>query len=173
MERSAVTVLVAGGDAGVDADWAIGTHLVTERIGYTHHGVYAGGGKVVHYAGLSLSLRRGPVEEVSLAEFANGHPVWSRHSPDARYSGVEAACRAYSRLGEDCYRVVSNNCEHFCTWCLYGESRSEQIDAWRSRAIDVLSAGLDAVKRLTIVTVKPIFEGQSLSASSLQPVQAQ
>jgi len=28
---------------------------------------------------------------------------------------------------ENRYRLLTNNCEHFCTWCLYGESRSEQV----------------------------------------------
>ncbi|WP_346777713.1 lecithin retinol acyltransferase family protein [Paraburkholderia aromaticivorans] len=37
--------------------------------------------------------------------------------------------RAYSRLGEDCYRLTTNNCEHFCAWCLWGDRRSDQIDA--------------------------------------------
>ena len=26
------------------------------------------------------------------------------------------------------YRVESNNCEHFCHWCLSGENRSVQVD---------------------------------------------
>ena len=40
----------------------MGAHLVTPRRRYCHHGIYVGDGKVVHYAGLSRSLRRGPVE---------------------------------------------------------------------------------------------------------------
>jgi hypothetical protein len=51
----------------------IGAHIVTRRQGYTHHGIYAGVGRVVHYAGLSRGLRRGPVEETSLSRFAAGH----------------------------------------------------------------------------------------------------
>lgn len=123
--RQAVFESVAG------MDLAIGTHLVTDRLWYTHHGLYVGAGKVVHYSGLSRSLRRGPVHEVTLAEFAHGHPIRVRQSPGAKFHGGEAVRRAYSRIGEDQYRVTSNNCEHFCMWCLYGESRSEQIDVWR------------------------------------------
>jgi hypothetical protein len=33
-----------------------------------------------------------------------------------------------SRIGENNYRLLSNNCEHFCEWCLRGEHRSEQVD---------------------------------------------
>ncbi|MBP0636568.1 lecithin retinol acyltransferase family protein [Cupriavidus sp. AcVe19-6a] len=149
-------------EAVADMDLAIGTHLVTNRLWYTHHGVYAGAGKVVHYAGLSRSLRRGPVHEVTLAEFAHGHPVWVRQSPGARFAGAEAVQRAYSRIGEDRYRLISNNCEHFCTWCLYGESRSEQIDVWRFRASDVVAAGIRVVRLFTVAT--------SLSVSALRAV---
>lgn len=139
-------------EAVADMDLAIGTHLVTDRLWYTHHGVYAGAGKVVHYAGLSRSLRRGPVHEVTLAEFAQGHPVWVRQSPGARFAGVEAVQRAYSRIGEDRYRLISNNCEHFCMWCLYGESRSDQVDVWKFWASDVLATGFKAIRRLTVTT---------------------
>lgn len=163
-------------EAVADMDLAIGTHLVTHRLWYTHHGVYAGAGKVVHYAGLSRSLRRGSVHEVTLAEFAHGHPVWVRQSPGARFAGVEAVQRAYSRIGEDRYRLISNNCEHFCTWCLYGESRSEQIDAWRFRASDVVAAGFRVVRLLTVATSLSVsvlravsrfgFEGQTFANST-------
>ena len=135
-------------EAGAGTDLAPGAHLVTDRFGYTHHGVYAGDGKVVHYAGLSRSLRRAPVHEVTLEEFAQGRSVRVRQSPGARFAGVEAVQRAYSRLGEDRYRLISNNCEHFCMWCLYGESRSDQIDLWKSWASDVLTACRDAIRRL-------------------------
>lgn len=41
-----------------------------------------------------------------------------------------SARESYSaRLGEDDYRLLTNNCEHFCIWCLSGESRSEQVEA--------------------------------------------
>jgi len=36
--------------------------------------------------------------------------------------------RARSRLGENRYRIFTNNCEHFCEWCLRDEHRSDQIE---------------------------------------------
>src|SRR5262245_59687729 len=54
------SLLHAGGDPPLAA------HLVTPRALYTHHGIYVGNGRVIHYAGLAHGLRRGPVEEVSL-----------------------------------------------------------------------------------------------------------
>jgi hypothetical protein len=118
--------------------FALGAHLVTARRGYTHHGIYVGGGRVVHYAGWSraaFSCR--PVEEVSLEEFADGRGVAARACASARYMAHEVVARARSRLGENRYRVASNNCEHFCHWCLSGENRSAQVErffGWKSTA---------------------------------------
>ena len=106
----------------------LGAHLVTQRRGYEHHGIYVGDGKVVHYAGLAGRLHRGPVEEITVAQFGAGHDIWIRPSAFPKYAGQEAIRRARSRLGENRYRLLTNNCEHFCAWCLYGESRSEQVE---------------------------------------------
>jgi hypothetical protein len=111
-----------------DEHFPLGAHIVTPRRGYTHHGIYVGAGQVVHYEGLSSSLRRGPVAKVSIAEFSNGHPVCVRDEVDVAYSGVEVVARACSRLGEDPYDVLRNNCEHLCSWCLTGTARSPQVE---------------------------------------------
>jgi len=107
---------------------APGAHLVTRRRGYDHHGIYVGDGRVVHYGGLARSWCRGPVEEVSLERFAAGRSVRVKPAADARFGSTEIIARARSRLGEDRYRIASNNCEHFCEWCIHGEARSEQIE---------------------------------------------
>jgi hypothetical protein len=108
----------------------VGAHLMTRRTGYIHHGIYAGNGQVVHYAGWSRALRRGPVQQVSLVEFARGREFWIARRCDILYTGDDVVLRARSRLGEDRYRLTTNNCEHFCAWCITGESRSDQVDRW-------------------------------------------
>jgi len=108
----------------------LGSHIVTPRRGYLHHGIYVGGGKIVHYAGLVHGLRRRPVEETTLDRFARGGPVWVRSDRPPIFSSREVIRRARSRMGEDGYRLLTNNCEHFCEWCLHGEHRSYQVDAW-------------------------------------------
>jgi hypothetical protein len=111
----------------------LGAHIVSPRRGYLHHGIYIGRGRVVHYAGLSCGLVRGPVQAVSLSLFAGGRSVSTRCSKRRTYDAPEVVRRACSRLGENRYAVLSNNCEHFCEWCLYGEARSYQIErllAW-------------------------------------------
>ena len=123
-------------------DLPLGCWLVTPRRGYTHHGIYAGDGQVVHYAGFSRAWRRGPVELISLREFCLGHGLWMKLTPGARYMGQPAVRRALSRIGEDRYRVMTNKCEHFCTWCLDGESRSPQVERWLARPRSLANATL-------------------------------
>jgi len=120
----------------------LGSHLVTPRRGYLHHGIYVGGRKVVHYAGLAHGLRRGPVEEVPLARFARGQRVWMRPCAPSDFDVPEVICRARSRVGEDCYRLLTNNCEHFCERCLHGTARSFQVEAWLARPRRALLATL-------------------------------
>ena len=113
----------------VEAPWAaewfvtagaeppLAAHVVASRSWYSHHGIYVGNGKVVHYPGLSRGLRAGPVEEISVAEFAFGRPLRVRPHVGARFDRLAVVARARSRLGEDSYRILSNNCEHFSEWC--------------------------------------------------------
>jgi hypothetical protein len=115
-----------------------GAHLVTPRRGYTHHGIYVGGWKVVQYGGLSRGLRRGPVEEVSLAQFTHGFPIWIRIDESPWRDCEEVIRRARSRLGEDRYDLLRNNCEHFCHWCIQGEHRSQQVDEFVAHPLRTL-----------------------------------
>ena len=113
--------------AGAARRIEMGAHLVSEREGYTHHGIYAGNGQVIHYGGLHHCAGRRPVESISLQRFAAGRSISVRSEPGAVYTGADAVARAASRLGEDRYRLLTNNCEHFCTWCVRGVGRSDQV----------------------------------------------
>ena len=87
----------------------LGSHLVTPRRGYLHHGIYVGACTVVHYSGLAHGLRRGPVEEIPFAHFACGQRVWVRSEAPSDFNVREVICRARSRVGEDRYRLLTNN----------------------------------------------------------------
>ena len=109
----------------------LGAHLTTPRLGYVHHGVYAGEGRVIHYAGFKRLFRRGPVEEISLEDFAGGRGFSLRPWVAPMFSGSETVSRARSRLGENGSRFWTNNCEHLAEWCISGTGRSTQVEAWR------------------------------------------
>ena len=113
-------------DAG---DLPIGSHLISPRKFYLHHGIYLGCGDVAHYSGFSGSLKPGPIEVIDLERFANGKPVWVMQE-SCEYSSDEIVSRARSRVGESQYRIFSNNCEHFCSWCISGKSCSAQVRAF-------------------------------------------
>jgi hypothetical protein len=125
-----------------------GAHLVSPRRGYTHHGIYVGDRRVVQYGGLAQWLRRRPVEEVSLEQFANGRALWIRYARAARFDADEVVRRARSRIGEGRYRLLTNNCEHFCEWCLRGEHRSYQVDEWLARANLALRIAYWAIRKV-------------------------
>src|ERR1700690_1450180 len=89
------------GPSGLENEPPLGAQLTTTRRGYTHHGVYVGGGRVVHYSGLSGFWQCGPVEEVSLSRFVNGHLMRIVDHLEIQYSPEEIVRRARSRLGEN------------------------------------------------------------------------
>lgn len=105
-----------------------GAHLITPWLGFAHHGIYVGGGNVVHYGALVYDIIRRPVEKVTLEQFAGGRPVFVVQHESLPFESKEVIERARSRLGEHKYRLLSNNCEHFAEWCLYDVHRSFQVE---------------------------------------------
>lgn len=107
---------------------SVGDHLRSPRLGYTHHGLYVGSGKVIHYSGFANGMSTGAIEVTAIDAFRNGNPFYIESHLFRLYDGDESVDRAYSRLGEDWYNVVLNNCEHFVTWCINGVHSSSQVN---------------------------------------------
>ncbi|MGT4070873.1 UNVERIFIED_CONTAM: lecithin retinol acyltransferase family protein [Aeromonas hydrophila] len=112
-----------------------GDHLVCARLGFEHHGLYLGQGRVIHYAGGVGASSSGAgeadgIECVSLSEFAQGQVVRVIEHPHRRYDEQTAITRAYRRQGEQRYHPAFNNCEHFVLWCIEGVSHSPQVSWW-------------------------------------------
>ena len=98
-----------------------GDHIYANYGGYTHHGIYCGDGKVIHYGA------KGKIREVSLSSFAQHHHV-SVQKYDHAYPADRVVSRAKKRLGEKKYNLLFNNCEHFATSCKVGRRRSRQVE---------------------------------------------
>lgn len=110
----------------------IAAHLVVRKFGYTHHGLYCGLDEenepfLIHYSGLADGLQAGPVEVISLQEFCSSGSVYMQPHADRKFSREESVQRAKKRLGEQCYNLHSNNCEHFVNWCISGHHFSDQV----------------------------------------------
>ncbi len=89
---------------------------------YEHHGIDCGDGMVIHYRKPSET-----VERTSIETFARGKPIQVLRYPK-RYIPDTVIQRAESRLGEQNYNLLFNNCEHFATWCMTGISKSQQVE---------------------------------------------
>jgi len=120
----------------------VGSHLVSPRGPYSHHGIYVGEGKVVHYSGKSDGLKAGPVKVDSLEVFQNGRGFSIKEHATPKFSGRVVALRAFQRIGEDLYSLIGNNCEHFCEWCIHDQHRSLQVEHGKKRAATFLVASV-------------------------------
>ena len=128
---------------------ATADHLqVPRRHGlFNHHGIDLGDGTVAHYLE-GREILRSPV-----SEFSQGEVLSVMDHADASPAGVTLR-RAMSRLGEQNYNMLFNNCEHFATWCKTGRHRSEQVDSvidrarqWSRQMPSALLSGLDLLVR--------------------------
>ncbi len=132
-----------------------GDILCVKRWGnlYRHYGVYAGHGKVIHYAGThgDWSGDRS-VREVPLKDFMRdaeqymicAFPVHCDVPGYHLFSKKETVQRACSRLGEHEYDLIFNNCEHFAIWCRTNVAESKQT----KRVEDAMQGVLDYLDEL-------------------------
>jgi hypothetical protein len=89
---------------------------------YEHHGIDCGDGTVIHYRKGTETVEQTPVEVFRL-----GQDVIHVKHYDTGYLPEAVVHRAESRLGEQRYNLLFNNCEHFATWCKTGVSYSSQV----------------------------------------------
>ena len=90
---------------------------------FLHHGIDLGDGTVAHYLE-GREILRSPIEE-----FCQGQEVSMVSHEQASPAGVTLR-RAMSRIGEQNYNLLFNNCEHFANWCKTGRHRSGQVEDW-------------------------------------------
>ena len=90
---------------------------------FRHHGIDLGDGTVAHYLE-GREILRSPRDE-----FSQGQPLSVIDHPNASPTGTTLR-RAMSRIGEQNYNLLFNNCEHFANWCKTGRHRSGQVEDW-------------------------------------------
>lgn len=95
-------------------------YYVVQGINYTHHGIYLGDNKVIHYY-------KGKIHLTFLCKFGKKSRIYIR-----KYKKCDSVSlvikRAKYRRGEKLYNLIFNNCEHFAYWCKTGKHKSKQID---------------------------------------------
>ena len=131
-------------------NWERGDHIYFKCGGYTHHGIYCGDDRVIHYG------RKKEICETSLSDFAKHRDVSAQKYEDADSADIVVS-RAKERLSERKYNLLFNNCEHFATWCKVGRRRSRQIKKLPKTAIKFLSHhGHKFIKEVGHQSEKPL-----------------
>lgn len=130
----------------------IGDHLKSSRTLYSHHGLYIGNDRVIHYSGLADGMQTGPIEEVSLTAFCSGKDYKIVEHNNRKYSREESVTRAKNRIGENAYTVTGNNCEHFVNWCIEGDHKSFQVDTGTSVGSGALSTAAGVGSRAAVAS---------------------
>lgn len=111
---------------------AKGDHIWVSRplgyapVGYTHHGIDCGDGTVIHFTGEPGRKTDASVARTTLSDFALDSIVNVREYSQQDEPQV-VIDRAESKLGSRDYNLISNNCEHFATWCCTGRTASQQV----------------------------------------------
>jgi len=107
--------------------YPLGAHLIVKNFGYSHHGIYAGRGRVIHYSGLAHFIKKKPIEITSLEKFARGKEISIRVYDQPKYKGRSVVRRMRSRMHENSYHLIINNCEHLSSWAITGVESSPQV----------------------------------------------
>ncbi|XP_071361221.1 lecithin retinol acyltransferase a [Trachinotus anak] len=134
-----------------------GDLLEVPRTMFTHYGIYLGDNKVAHLIpdiflvltndqkliGSVISNKRlilgciykcATVRVDSLEDFAYGANILVNRMDKVMraqaFPNEDVAKRAESRIGATPYSLLWNNCEHFVTYCRYGNAASRQTETF-------------------------------------------
>jgi len=109
-------------------DLTRGDHIYVRRRGllYSHHGIYAREGTVIHFKGEDKEKRDPAVILTEIESFLNGGKLRRRNYKE-RLPYSESLRIAREHLSEKGYSLPFNNCEHFATYCATGKKRSRQV----------------------------------------------
>ena len=111
-----------------------GDHLAVKRQHglFNHHGIDLGNAVVAHY------LEGREIIISPLKEFSKNQPIHLIKYNEVEISPKEiTVSRALSRVGEQNYNLLFNNCEHFASWCKTGRHRSGQVDSAVANVIKI------------------------------------
>ncbi len=94
---------------------------------FKHHGIDLGDGTVAHYLE-GKEILRSTIEDFCCGQLIN---VVKHENADPKKITLH---RAMSRIGEQSYNLLFNNCEHFANWCKIGVHRSVQIEEFLTKS---------------------------------------
>ena len=119
--------------------YKLGDHLFFDKAfdtpGFSHHGVYCGYNKVIHFWAPSSEKNKdsASVQYMNIKDFEKlarqrGSRVYVVDHGDERVPRRESVKRARQELGYGNYNALTNNCEHFVNHCILSQRRSFQVE---------------------------------------------
>lgn len=160
----------------------VGSHLLSPRTGFNHHGIYIGNGRVVHYSGMARTLthkdivrlpgliRYGCIVKTSIKRFCDGHGFRVIEHPHAKFTGEAVVERAKKRLYERSYYLYSNNCEHFVNWCIDDTFKSPAVTriliGFATFGFLIHALGISKLTRKMPMWARVLLSGASASIGS-------
>ena len=139
---------------------ATADHIFCHRRGYTHHGIDLGDGTVIHYTGEPGKKANAAIQRTPIDHFKKGCELHVQPYGICDSAEVVIA-RARSRLSENKYHLVFNNCEHFAVWCKTGKARSEQVKGVATKTGGAAGTGTATAAALATVSVAGEVAGLS------------
>jgi hypothetical protein len=111
-----------------EEDLIRGDHIYVRRAGflYSHHGICAGEGTVIHFKGEDKEKQDPVVIMTEIENFLSGGRLRRRNYQE-RLPPSESVRIAREHLSEKGYSLPFNNCEHFATYCATGKKKSTQV----------------------------------------------
>ena len=107
-------------------DLSLGDHIYVKRLLYSHHGIYAGDGNVIHYTGEEKEKKHPLVRETDIDDFLKSGKL-KRRNHRKRLPPSETLSLAKKHVADRSYSLTLNNCEHFATYCVTGKKKSKQV----------------------------------------------
>ncbi|RKG34069.1 lecithin retinol acyltransferase family protein [Acinetobacter tianfuensis] len=137
----------------------LGAHLIVKHFGYTHHGIYAGRGRVIHYSGFAHLFKKHPIEMTTIEQFSHGRMITIQRYENPKFSGRRVVRRMRSRMHENSYHLITNNCEHLCTWAITGVESSPQVFRMMNRltTIGYVSSAMSFMNSLFLTLTTTSF----------------
>jgi len=141
----------------------VGTHIMVIRsiynIEYQHHGIVCEEGFVSHFCGTSRIMRDAMIKKTTIDVFQGEAPEINIVSWCTDQESLSNTLKRIDRSlsGEEfnsSYNIVTNNCEHYATWCMYGRASSDQVnDVFSRRALSNLFNRLSSYAYDTTINV--------------------
>ncbi len=127
----------------------------TDSFGLDHDAIADAEGGVIRQV-----IGRGVIRE-RFAEFDAAGKARVIEIPDRRFQHDEALRRAQAEVGVSTYNLLTDNCQHFATWCTTGERRSHQVET--ALVVASAAAGIATLVRLATPVGLVVTAGATLA----------